>query len=501
MKYSRKKLKNLVSILVTCLLAVSVCFILTASATAESGVLRQFDFSTSDAFHAHKSNIVSVTFKDTIDDLSNISEELKWDVSAVGDGSVMAWIVDTSGAYELFIGAEGGVKANTNSSNLFNGFDALKAINGLENFNTENTTNMSYMFYGCRLLKDLNLSALNVQNVKNISSMLSADRDTQSFVNMELKTLDITGWNTANFTDISEFLYGCTSLETLDLSAWNTKKLEKMNLAFANCINLKTLNISTWDLPRLAEYTESFKQCNQLSLNAQKINLYQSSYQLFKEADMARIDISSGKINSSTMNSMFKDCRNLTEAVLNNLSTSATSTRSMFENCTSLTSVSFENFNTEKISDMGCMFRNCSNLIELNLSSFVLDYYDEGTSSYKQLNLESMFESCTSLREIFVREWWVVDTSRTNGHNMFYNCSSLAGAQSEISYNPSQTDDTYATVEHYLSKAPYYIDEPEEEEDDTNDNIITPSRPTFGMTFFDRIIEWFKNFFAKLFRF
>ncbi len=500
MKYSRKKLTKLVTVLIACfLLTISVCFISTASAAAASGVLKQFYFTTSDAFHQHKSNIVSVTFKDTIDDISHISDDFKWDVSEAGDGSVIAWIENSDNTYELFIGAAGGVKANTNSANLFNGFEALKSVNGLENFNTEDTTDMSYMFYGCRSLKELDLRAFNVQNVKNISSMLSADRDTQSFVNMGLETLDISGWNTEKLTDISEFLYGCTSLKSLDLSTWNTKKLEKMNLAFANCINLKALNLSNWDLPRLTEYTESFKQCNQLNIKALKANLYQNSYQLFKASPISEIDISSSKINSSSLNSMFEDCQNLTKATLNNLATTTTSTRSMFENCTSLTSVSLENFNTEKITDMGCMFKGCSNLAMLDLSSFKLDYYDENTSRHKQLILESMFESCTSLREIFVREWWTVESNRTNGSNMFYGCTSLAGKQSKMSYMPSQTDETYANVDHYLSKANGYVDKPVE--DNTENNTSTPSRPTFGMTFFDRIFEWIKNFFEKLFRF
>ena len=45
-----------------------------------------------------------------------------WDVSEKQNGSIKAWYTDTNnnGLYELYIGQDGGVRANPNSSNLFN---------------------------------------------------------------------------------------------------------------------------------------------------------------------------------------------------------------------------------------------------------------------------------------------------------------------------------------------------------------------------------------------
>ena len=45
-----------------------------------------------------------------------------WDVSANGDGSVMAWVIadeSDSTKHHLYIGGKGGVVANKNSSYLF----------------------------------------------------------------------------------------------------------------------------------------------------------------------------------------------------------------------------------------------------------------------------------------------------------------------------------------------------------------------------------------------
>jgi len=53
-----------------------------------------------------------------------------WDISQTQDGSVMAWYKDkdNNGLYEVYIGGEGGVKANPNSSNLFNYFTKSSEI-------------------------------------------------------------------------------------------------------------------------------------------------------------------------------------------------------------------------------------------------------------------------------------------------------------------------------------------------------------------------------------
>jgi hypothetical protein len=143
------------------------------------------------------------------------------------------------------------------------------------------------------------------------------------------------------------------------------------------------------------------------------------------------------------------------------------------------------------------MFKDCSKLGTIDISSFELDYYDENTGRYKTITLDSMFENCTLLTKIYVREWWEVDTQRTYGYNMFYNCPKLQGDQSKVYYESNKTDETYANVDAYLSKGNGFQDKPVE----TPDDNTSSSTPSYGMSFFDRILEWFRNFFAKLFRF
>ncbi|MBD5424525.1 MAG: BspA family leucine-rich repeat surface protein [Allobaculum sp.] len=47
-----------------------------------------------------------------------------------------------------------------------------------------------------------------------------------------LKTLEISTWNTSAVKNMSEMFAGCHHLETLDLSTWNTSSVTDMSKMF-----------------------------------------------------------------------------------------------------------------------------------------------------------------------------------------------------------------------------------------------------------------------------
>ena len=85
-----------------------------------------------------------------------------WDVSEAQNGSIMAWYVDedNNGLYELYLGQDGGVKANPNSSKIFNYFINAVEID-LSNLDTSNVTNMYAMFQLCQNLTKLYINNFN----------------------------------------------------------------------------------------------------------------------------------------------------------------------------------------------------------------------------------------------------------------------------------------------------------------------------------------------------
>ena len=124
------------------------------------------------------------------------------------------------------------------------------------------------------------------------------------------------------------------------------------------------------------------------------------------------------------MDWMFKDCSSLKSINLSSFDTSQVRFMdSMFKNCSSLTSLDLSNFNTSMIGvkdsngyfgETACMFEGCSSLTSLDLSNF-------DTSNMRSLT--SMFKGCSSLKSLDVAGF---DTSNVRTmSSMFEGCSSL----------------------------------------------------------------------------
>ena len=121
---------------------------------------------------------------------------------------------------------------------LFVGKSSLKTVD-LSGFDTSNVTNMSSMFSNCRNLTTLDLSGWDTGNVENMSSMFSQCNN--------LTTLDVSGWDTGSVTDINHMFEYCGNLTTLDLSGWDTGSVRNMSSMFSYCTGLTTLDLSDFD--------------------------------------------------------------------------------------------------------------------------------------------------------------------------------------------------------------------------------------------------------------
>ena len=116
------------------------------------------------------------------------------------------------------------------------------------------------------------------------------------------------------------------------------------------------------------------------------------------------------------MTYMFRGCSSLKSLDLSSFDTSqVTDMSSMFYYCPKLSSLDLSSFDTSQVTGMSGMFGCCSSLSSLDLSSF-------GTSSVTSMT--SMFYDCQSLASLDLSSF---DTSNvTDMTYMFCNCSSLA---------------------------------------------------------------------------
>ena len=125
--------------------------------------------------------------------------------------------------------------------------------------------------------------------------------------------------------------------------------------------------------------------------------------------EIANLDTS----NITVMNEMFRDCTQLTTLNLSSFDTSkVTGMYTMFRNCTSLTHLDLSGFDTSKVTSMYAMFDNCQILTTLNLTVF---------DTSKVTNMHSMFYYCRKLSNIPKLN----ASNAINVYNVFYECRLL----------------------------------------------------------------------------
>ncbi|EAC5050235.1 BspA family leucine-rich repeat surface protein [Listeria monocytogenes] len=116
-----------------------------------------------------------------------------------------------------------------------------------------------------------------------------------------------------------------------------------------------------------------------------------------------------------TTEGMFKNCSNLTELDLSGLDTSAVTTmRDMFYSCSALEELDVSHFDTSSVTNMSYLFYDNEKLEKLDVSNF---------DTSLVTNMYAMFEDCTSLEELDVSHF---DTSSvTDMYRVFNGCEKL----------------------------------------------------------------------------
>ena len=180
-----------------------------------------------------------------------------FDVSEKQNESIMAWYKDedNNGLYELYIGQDGGVKANPDSTKLFN-FYINVTIMDLSNLDTSNVTNMFVMFQRCEKLQNLDLSSFDTSKVTNMNAMFNNCYD--------LQILNLKGFDTKNVIEMQKTFQGLKSLENLDLSSFNTSNVTNMKGMFANCEKLSDIKMSNFDVSNVTNMMAIFQNCKNL---------------------------------------------------------------------------------------------------------------------------------------------------------------------------------------------------------------------------------------------
>ena len=126
---------------------------------------------------------------------------------------------------------------------------------------------------------------------------------------------------------------------------------------------------------------------------------------------LANLDTS----NVTNMSKMFRDSSNLTELDLSKFNTAkVTDMYAMFYGCTNLKSIDLSSFDTSKVTDMMRMFAGCKEMVNIDVSHF-------NTSNVTTMS--QIFYGCEKLEELDLSNF---DTSNVTDMSwMFDGCSSL----------------------------------------------------------------------------
>ena len=179
-------------------------------------------------------------------------------LSSSGSYPVVAWLDGTVIKFYAQGYTDSNVKIplEANSSEMFKSCSHLTSID-LSGFDTGNVTDMSNMFMYCSGLTSLNVSGLNTGNVTNMSRMFWGCSG--------LTSLDVSGLNTGNVTNMSFMFNNCSGLTSLNVSGLNTGNVTHMNSMFNGCSGLTSLDVSGLNTGNVTDMSFMFCACDSLT--------------------------------------------------------------------------------------------------------------------------------------------------------------------------------------------------------------------------------------------
>lgn len=173
----------------------------------------------------------------------------------------------------------------------------------LSKWKLKTTDNIYYTFDGCKNLKSLDLSGFDTSNVTNMSRLFQYCESLE-----EIKGIE--NWDVSKVKSFGHMFYCCSNLKSLDLSKWNTVSatnrsnteggyngFERM---FLNCKGLTYLNLSNFTNNNGATCVEMIAGCwslNGVDLDMSKFN--------FRDAKHITIEKDGKEIESSGITNIF----------------------------------------------------------------------------------------------------------------------------------------------------------------------------------------------------
>ena len=144
---------------------------------------------------------------------------------------------------------------------FFSYLTGLKHINGFDTINFNNITDLTAAFFRTNI-ETIELDGANMGNIKTVQSFFKNCKS--------LKRVSLKNWDCSNLTNVTHMFYGCYNLEeVIGLDTWKNFNPIELTGMFLDCQNLKTVDISNWDTSKVTYTYDMFCGCTSL----EKLNL------------------------------------------------------------------------------------------------------------------------------------------------------------------------------------------------------------------------------------
>ena len=410
-----------------------------------------------------------------------------WELGDTNRGTksdeVMGWLEktpDIEDSYDLYIGADGPMRAPqdmgyafcnfinlkkisgnvldtsevTSLFNLFNSDTNLIDISALTNWKVSNVANMINVFSGNSNLSNIN--ALSNWNTKNVTTMQGTFYQNTNLIDLS----PISNWDMSSVkTTNSMFAY--TGISNIDsLKNWNMSKVANMGKMFAHTSINDLTPIGNWDVSSVDTMEDIFgvTQISDLTpiinwniSNVTNISGMFISTQITDLSPIAQWDVS----HVTNMSSIFNDTKIINLSPIQNWDVShVTNMGNMFAGTLIDDLAPIKDWNISSVTNMQGLFQYSSKLVDIsplkewnvqnvtNMSNIFANLKIEDFNAIAQWdvsnvnNMNGMFSS-TQISDLTPLEDWDVSSVTSMGY-MFYNCRNLENIIPIANWNVSK---------------------------------------------------------------
>ncbi|MBR6419355.1 MAG: BspA family leucine-rich repeat surface protein [Oscillospiraceae bacterium] len=312
----------------------------------------------------------------------------------------------------------------TNMRYMFNECSSIRELD-ISSFDTSHVTVMVAMFAYCNALEKLDLSGFDTRNVTDMRSMFG---DCYA-----LEQLDISSFDTANVNYMNGMFSQCDALKTITVGdKWSTASVTGSDAMFELCEALVGGSGTVYDKNHI---DAAYAQIDGGAKNPGYLTAAPAKPCVRFDAATGTLYLS-GRVDSDEVQTYAKN-----EAVKHVVAEEGTVFQEysgdVFLNFYYVQTIDLSKADTTEVYTMDSMFRNCRALTELDLSSF-------NTSGV--LTMFDMFKDCGNLSRIIVSDLWDNSLALGNSKSMFEGCTVLVGGSGTV-YDAEHTDAAYAHID------------------------------------------------------